>query len=506
MHKKTLLTLIIILLLVLITGCINTQDASTILPDKLPVLESKWQDAPVGDSKSINNTSAILHYLSSDGQRLVSIVDTIEVTEGETLIEAVVEKQLSHPTEADVLPVANGDIRLLSAELSQEIATVNLSIDAKSLDADRLHFLRYAITQTLTEMQDVKFVNVLINGQENGIIQLPTGTLSHTNNSILSIWTQVKSEEERFEQSDKEAWVLNRDVTLYFGVLGQPFNMLPELRNIRINGVNYAGAIMRELFKGPTDMKDLQRLLPPDQSYMQKEPEIILDVDSNKLVAIYLQGDVNAYFTRNNISKQAAYGSIVQSICGFVPEVDGVVIYIDGDKITSIDDGDEFPLMRFDDGIMRRHDFESLISRFATIYLPSIDESALIALKRAVSQYDARTPRSVMRALIKGALPTETNVISTMPPQTSDADIIGIRLEGNCALINLSGNFYRNVSAYTAISERNLVYAMVNTLTDLPGIRSVKFFIDSQSLDTLSSTINIYGELLRNPGIIRQGE
>ena len=70
------------------------------------------------------------------------------------------------------------------------------------------------------------------------------------------------------------------------------------------------------------------------------------------------------------------------------------------------------------------------------------------------------------------------------------------------ALVNLSGNFYRSCQRLSEKAERNLVYALVNTLCALPPVDKVRFFIDGQTVDALVTSICLRSALLPNPGIV----
>jgi spore germination protein GerM len=79
-----------------------------------------------------------------------------------------------------------------------------------------------------------------------------------------------------------------------------------------------------------------------------------------------------------------------------------------------------------------------------------------------------------------------------------------VRIEEGIALVNLSGNFYRSCQQMNEQAERNLVYALVNTLCGLDPVRKVRFFIDGQSVDALVTAVSLRGALLPNPGIVVQ--
>ena len=70
------------------------------------------------------------------------------------------------------------------------------------------------------------------------------------------------------------------------------------------------------------------------------------------------------------------------------------------------------------------------------------------------------------------------------------------------ALVNLTQRF-RDIAAHMSVQEERLmVYAMVNTLTELENISQVCFFIDSSQPDTFVSAISLPGVFLRNVDII----
>ena len=55
----------------------------------------------------------------------------------------------------------------------------------------------------------------------------------------------------------------------------------------------------------------------------------------------------------------------------------------------------------------------------------------------------------------------------------------------------------------TMQQEQNLIYAFVNTLTELSSVSSVRFQVEGETVDHLVSAVYLRGSLLRNPGIVR---
>ena len=52
-------------------------------------------------------------------------------------------------------------------------------------------------------------------------------------------------------------------------------------------------------------------------------------------------------------------------------------------------------------------------------------------------------------------------------------------------------------------AERDLVYAIVNTLTELTNVRGVQFSFEGRLADTLANSIYLKTVLLRNPGLVQ---
>jgi len=83
-------------------------------------------------------------------------------------------------------------------------------------------------------------------------------------------------------------------------------------------------------------------------------------------------------------------------------------------------------------------------------------------------------------------------------------DILGVQTSGGVARVNLSGTFYRCCQVLNAREERSLIYAMVNTLCQLDGIRGVRFYVEGRAAETMAGGIYLKSVLLPNPGIVVQ--
>ena len=119
-----------------------------------------------------------------------------------------------------------------------------------------------------------------------------------------------------------------------------------------------------------------------------------------------------------------------------------------------------------------------------------------------MDKQSAYSPRALLGELFRGVQPWETNAARVMPDGVSLDDVLGVRLEGDEAIINFSSNFYRCCQMLNEQQERNLIYAIVNTLTELPSVNAVRFQIEGEAVDHLVNGIFLRGALMRNIGII----
>ena len=71
------------------------------------------------------------------------------------------------------------------------------------------------------------------------------------------------------------------------------------------------------------------------------------------------------------------------------------------------------------------------------------------------------------------------------------------------ALVDLSETFRAACQGMGQAEERNMVYAMVNTLTEMDGVTRVRFYVNGEP-SPLAGWLFMEGEFLRHPGLIRE--
>ncbi len=510
MRVKPGLALMMALMLTMLTACSpmplvqSQQESQVVLPTPLPALAPV---ARVGDSQADEPVRVSLMFLNQDDTQLVPMSRTIWITEGTTLVEQVVKTLLEAPRAEGLKPIAPSGTRLLTASLVNRIATVNLSSEARNQDQQSMVSMQVAIANTLTGIAGIDHVNILIEGQVEGIgdqvASIPTGALQHNDNALSAIWLQTQSDENRASAPQTQ---LDRTAVLYFGAKDGD-RLVPEARKVQFDASlvrkdprEMIMPLLQQLWAGPSALDEARGVFPEDMVTMKAVPTITTQTDGKRVINLLLWESFEADMEKAGLSLRQFYGALTLTLTQFVPEVDGLSVRVGNKRVMSVNsDGGE--TLSFANGVMAATDFRALVGDVSRVYL-SNGEGQLVGCGRVLDPYAAHLPRTLIEQLIEGPKAGETGVEKVMPAGVSSADILGVRVEGELALINLSSNFYRCAQALDEVGERLMIYAVVNTLTDLSGIRKVRFYVEDEAVDTLSQKIYLRVELLRNPGLI----
>lgn len=137
---------------------------------------------------------------------------------------------------------------------------------------------------------------------------------------------------------------------------------------------------------------------------------------------------------------------------------------------------------------------EELRKTIVTLYYINCENQNLESEARLIDSKELlREPYKVLIGMLIDG-PKDSNLESLIPSNTK---IIGTELKGNCLTINFSKELLEvDKSNPTRIS--NLIYSIVNTLTELKEVTSIKFLIDGEECDYFSDIgIDLKAEFVR---------
>lgn len=491
---------LLLLALVLLGGCsaqLQERGAED-LSGLAVVLDAQ---APTEDGSQPREEQVMLYFLDEEGMMLVPVSRTIVVENGMHRAQAALLALCEGPLESEAAYWP--EIGMLSAqrgfELSGGVATVNLPAKLRALSPEALYAVRMAITHTLTEFAEVSYVNVLISGREEGFdlaATMPMGALSRVEDlDVSSRYLRL----DEIRQGAQDAGV-SRLTTMNFPSLDGRW-ILPEVRSVvyaQMQPIEYLYTLLEEMGKG-TD-NPLAMDVPAPMDYIEKMPEIVRHEEgAYRAIEIRFDASIDEALADAGLTRGVYLAMLTDTLMGFVPGVDGVLVYVGGEQILGLD-AEDTPDARevvFASTLATRDDFAGYVGAPGVVYLPDRETGKLVAencIFPQALQFDARQRlwQLTQRLYDAGAL----------DDPLEEADILAAWVEEERMLVNLSAAYASAIAALEEQEERAVVYAMVNTLTEGIGVERVAFFFEGEQRETLAGGLEMRGEFLRNPGMV----
>ena len=137
---------------------------------------------------------------------------------------------------------------------------------------------------------------------------------------------------------------------------------------------------------------------------------------------------------------------------------------------------------------------EELRKTIVTLYFINEEDNSIKTEARLIdSKQLLREPyTSLVGMLIEG--PKDSSLKKIIP---DDTKILGTSLDGNCVTVDLSNEFVDN--AQGDVNEKsNMIYTIVNTLTELKEVDSVKILINGEEVNGFDDeALNLKSEFVR---------
>ena len=498
--KRLLMAAMLLALGALLGGCVSqvSERPAQSLED---VKFASQLRAPAEDGMSAREEWAILYFLDEEGMELAPVSRKLSLQDGLSCSEAALYALLEGPLEGEdaFWPEigALGDSRVY--ELSGGVATVDLPARLRALGPEELFAVRMAITHTLTEFSEVAYVNVLIGGREEGFdlaATMPVGTLSRAEDLDVSA-RYLRLDEMR---QGAQGIGMSRLTTLYFPSRDGRY-ILPEVRSVayaEVTPIEYLYTLLKEIGKG-TD-NPLCMDVPAPMKYIEEMPEIVRTEDgAYRAIEIRLNGLIDAALAEAGLTRGVYLAMLTDTLMGFVPGVEGLVVRIDGEAVTQLaaEDMPDGRGIAFAQTMATRADFAGLVGAPGTLYVPSHTDGKLQRETCVFAQAQQCDARSRLWQLTQ-----RLEELRVLDNTLAQEDILAVYKGETRMLIDLSGAYADALSALAPDAEREVIYAMVNTLTEGEAAQRVAFFFDGEQRGQLAGGLEMRGELWRNPGMV----
>lgn len=485
-----------------LSGC-GAKDApapqTTLPPAAAPLM------VPESDSMQMAALPVLFYLPSADGQRLTAVPGTAELSVSRHGAEKMCQMLFDHPGTENALPLS--DYVSLSAtepvEVSRNVATVSLSASALRLSHEELFMVCQSITNTLCQYGDIRYVNVLISGVQPGVdvaATLPAGCFQpNTRDDLNVLWSRANAR--------KDAGRATITAALYYPAAGAK-GVLCEARPLSFTDMSAPGMVstlLEALHVGPETMEGLPSY-PDFFAYMTKAPQVN-EVNGSRRVVLYFDASFNGAIIENGITRSVMVASLVYTIVTFLPGVDGVEMHIGDETILSLTPSATYvgagETISFEDGLMERNDFLPFLLSTCTLYFAD-DNGMLCKVERAVPYYESRSARAVVNQLARGNIGYDSRegLKPVLPDALRDADLIGIAFAEDTLILNFSEHFVSLCQGMDGEQEKRLVYALVNSLCHLQGVKKVQILVSGTQPDTLAGSIYLPGAFLPNEDLV----
>lgn len=480
-----------------------------------PALAESTATPPPVETKREVPLMVELYFRSTDGRTLSAEQREVAWPAGTSRAQAALSALCDGPNSPSLAAVVPSGLSLKDVELSGDVCHVYFTGSAPE-NTQELLIARAAIAATVRASEGILYSDIYINGMQPGYNGRPLGVLQPVDVALDVYLADIKQESVSTEQAEGEAGTFDSwNVPLYFSdakgeLLLCDVRTLPYSRKVDASLV--ITTLLGELAKGPVESNGREPILPIDMRLNKcvfAQDGVFLPQGAEEETvtppAADEPGIVELYFSRpsENFDEMMVYASIVYTVTGFWPKVEGVRIYLD-DELVDVADVlglDISPHTGF-----TRTDFAGMLGHTATLAFPDQDGLGLYPVLRCMPQHAVYDPLARLRALFTG--PADPGVpLALFAPE----DALSVSVQGNTAVVNWKPGFYEKLAAFVDNGVSHLprntraqmvVFAVVNTLAGIPGIERVWMLEDGQRINKSIDMIYLGNALFYNPGLM----
>lgn len=485
-------------------GCASREEAPA-QPTLPPPEEAAM--IPLNDTQQGSEQTVLLYLPSVDGTALAAVPATASLSVSRHNAEALCRLLFAAQGNEYALALP-GDVQLSGTqpvEISGDVATVSLAASALRLSHEELFTVCQAITNTLCQFGDVQYVNVLINGVQPGMdvaATLPAGCFrENTKDDLSTLWNREASA----KTASRHTW----PVALYYPSAGAR-GIVCEARSLSFDSLETEDmllTLLKALHVGPVALPELPSY-PDLEAYLLQTPRV-LDVNGSRRAVLYFDTALNTAIIENGITRSVMAASLVYTITTFMPGVEGVEIHIGEEMVSSLTPSATYTgageTIHFDNNLMRRGDFSAFLLDGCTLYFAD-GNGKLREVTRMVPFYESRNVRSIFNQLIRGTQPYDSveKLQPVLPEGLRDADLIGVAFSDDTLILNFSQHWAELCREMDEQAEKQMIYAMVNALCRLQGVKRVQFLVNGTQPETLAGYMYIPGSFLPHLDLVVQ--
>lgn len=501
--RRTGLILAVLMCFMSLSGCYSvmgtSNSGSTIVQqESAPYVDTGEADSAVAEDaiqEDDGERAYVLYFPNEDYTRLTVEVAYKAAAEGKSREETAIDLLLAGPSSDDLRPVFGEGVKVTRYEQSLDLMNIYFTPELLNMSDEDILRAQAAVANTLTELGEIKRVAFFCDGR-----------LIRVGNQPLMPGQAIQEELDAYimskliDQFMLPEEITQREVVLYFTDANKRY-MLPETRTVRFTSDDNADYILDALFRGPSSTEYLSASVSFKLEEGQKTA-VSRDGRGYATVEVPLSQDYVTDFAEFDKQRTLELGAIVYSLTGSIDQVRDVKFICNGERVLM----DELDVNG--DGRLSRLDFLDYVGNRLVLYYPDKQMTGLQKIQRIISCNSYHDIDMRLQELLKG--PSKIGISSSEGNLTWPVDTatqmpgFTTKVEEDILYIDFDSSFYNLcVNSLTQQQEEYLtVYAIVNTMTEVTGIRRVAFLRDGQPVETLKGNIRLSEPLMRNPGVI----
>ena len=490
-----------------LTGCVARQSAPASRVTLPPV--NFGREAPENDVNQTYEQTVLLYLPSREGDQLLAVPQTATLSAARHDARELCEMLLGHRGTDSAAPLGD-EVELSLAEtdpveVSGTVATVSLAASALRLSHEQLFVAGQALANTLGQFGDITAVNVLIAGAQPGLniaSTLPAGCfVPNLREDLGTLWARASAPAAAGRRSFVTALYYpapsGKGVLCEARTLSFPSQELPAM----------ALTLLEALAAGAENLPTSPRCAAL-RTLLIGEPTLE-EAGGQRRIVFRFAEELNTALLDVGITRSVMMASLVYTMTTFLPGIEGIEVRIGSDRINTLTpsgiygSAGEQMTIAFQDGLMRRRDFPVFLLSYCALYF-SNGQGGLTRVLRPIPYYECSNARALIQQLMLGPQPfdSQTGLYASLPQGLRSADLLGVAFEGGAMLLNFSSQLASLSGDLSAEGERRLIYAVVNTLCELKGVKRVAFFIQGDQPETLAGTLFLPGDFLPNADLV----
>ena len=491
----------------LLTGC-AAQESGAGAQLTLPPAQYR-HTAPENDMNQSYEQTVMLYLPSLDGTKLLAVPQTATLSAARPRSRTLCEMLLAHAGTAAAAPVGGGIALALSdtdaVEVSGRVVTVSLAASALRLNHEQLFTVGQAIANTLGQFGDVQYVNVLISGAQPGMniaATLPAGCFEPNSREDLSVlWSRASAPLSSARRSFTAA--------LYYPAPSGK-GILCEARTLSFTASDLSGMAMTlldALSAGTETLPNVPRC--PDLTSFLREAPTLAETGGIRRLVLRFSEEMNAALINAGITRSVMMASLCCTLTTFLPGIEGIEMQIGSERINTLTPSGTYngagEIITFQDGLMRRRDFSGFLLEECALYFADA-RGKLVKTYRPIPYYEASSARALVEQLMLGPQPFDSRggLSSVLPQGLRPADLLGVGFEDQTLLLNFSAQLGALAQDMDGQAEKQMIYSLVNTVCQLPGIKRTALFIQGSQPDSLAGAIYLPGDFLPNTDMVTE--